>query len=609
MSDLDSSLPRAHGTEVKTFRARAWIRKAMVGSAVLTVVFALGLTAFSIYSLIEFERPVLSMVTGFLSAELAVALVLVAAAVYWARYWTEYRIVLNDESIAREGLPHLVDRKKRIPYVDIARVTHGMRNVLKIIPKEGDPLAVGLTGLDGEPLALLAALRERLPGDRFDPDLEASIFKGASPDRAGYIIGVGLILATAISIVGLSLRDRILERTAWHEIPGLEGDLRLEHVDTATDGSVWVLAEENSAGANDKILLIHLLPDGTTDTVGFSTSSAVREALDKALREGPFPIDSLALDSRNRPWVIIKETPGVFYFDEGAWSHLQAESGGPRFPITDLVRAGDYLWARMPESNALFRIDIKKSETAEMGPLSWEHEGEAIEFRPTKLRGSVGGGAVLLGEFSVGGHGLMALANDGSIGFTTPLIGAPSTPTWRARSATLDGEGRIHTVLTSRDVCVEGRRLIKVGVAQADTPWQWRDIVYPADCGADPVFDEIQVDHAGRVWIKPIDGGVLVFPGPSGDPIEEGVEPLATYSRDNSGFNDGSLVVAANGLVLGVNEWGPGLVALDARESALPMPLPGPIAWLLERPYILQLVVVLLMLPVLIANNRRNFKR
>jgi hypothetical protein len=143
----------------------------------------------------------------------------------------------------------------------------------------------------------------------------------------------------------------------------------------------------------------------------------------------------------------------------------------------------------------------------------------------------------------------------------------------------------------------------------ADANWVWRDLVYPADCLGDPSSDEIQVDFQGRVWVKPDEGDVIVFPGPDGATDGSGIDPIAVYSRDNSGYNEGKLVVGSNGTLLGVNGWSTDLVRLDARGERLPMPLPPWFAWYLEYPFVAQVAVLLLMLPFMLAVARRNLRR
>jgi hypothetical protein len=279
------------------------------------------------------------------------------------------------------------------------------------------------------------------------------------------------------------------------------------------------------------------------------------------------------------------------------------------FEITDLARAGEYMWARAPEHNALFRVDTGSLETLGMGPLSWEAYGEMVEIRPFQLTGSAENSAVLFGEYSFGRRGYMTLTTEGSIGFTTELLGAPDLDTWEARFARPDGRGQIHVLFSSPEVCVEGRRLIKMGTRLANANWVWRDLVYPASCLSDPRSDEIQVDVQGRVWIRPDEGNVIVFPSPDGGIDGSENDPIAVYSHDNSGFNEGKLVVGSDGSLLGVNGWRTALVRLDAGGERLPTPLPSWFAWYLEYPFVAQMAVLFLLLPFMIALGRRNFRR
>ena len=185
----------------------------------------------------------------------------------------------------------------------------------------------------------------------------------------------------------------------------------------------------------------------------------------------------------------------------------------------------------------------------------------------------------------------------------------PNPDTWDARFAKPDGLGQIHVLFSSREVCVEGRRLVKIGTRLANTNWVWRDLVYPADCLSDPRSDEIEVDVQGRFWVRPDEGDVFVFPGPDGATGGSELVPIAGFSRDNSGYSDGELVVGADGHLLGVNGWSTRLVWLDARGAQLPKPLPAWFAWYLEYPFVAQIGVMLLLLPLLIASARSNSRR
>lgn len=609
MNDPRPYEPPHSNAEPQVFRARASTRYAMVALAGLTIVFAISLAAFAVYSMIPFDGAVPPISIGFSISQVAVGLILVGSAVYWAQFWSKYSIVVGDDFMAREGLPHLVDRRRRIAYSDILRVTRGTRNILKIVPKDGNPLAVGLRGLEGDPTDLIVALRERLPENRFDAGLEASIFEKTASDRLGYIVSAGFILVTVGTFGAMFGREPVLERVAWLEVSGLPNGLRIGQVDTAGDGSIWMVAAGRFEGEEDDLGLVHVRPDGSIVSMAFSRTPALRGSLDRAAETGRAPVDSLAIDSYDRPWLVFRTDRAAYVLDGSEWRQVLATYGGVDFAITDLVRAGDFLWAMIPEHNSLFRIDPDSFEAVAMGPLSWDAESGAVELTATDLRGSADNGGVVFGELSPGRSVFLTLTGDGSIGFATDLLGAPGAATWHARSATPDGQGQFHVLYDSRDVCVDGRRLIHVGTTLADAEWEWREIVYPADCDIDPAFDEIHVDPLGRIWIRPNHGDVMVFPGAGSEDVTRTAEPLAVYSRDNSGYNDGDLVVGSGGHLLGVRGFRPELVALDIGGQQLPNPLPAWFAWYLEYPFVGQFAVLLLMLPLLIAIRRKNSRR
>jgi len=87
------------------------------------------------------------------------------------------------------------------------------------------------------------------------------------------------------------------------------------------------------------------------------------------------------------------------------------------------------------------------------------------------------------------------------------------------------------------------------------------------------------------------------------------IAPTAAFSRDYSGYNAGELVVGVDGHLLGVNGWSNHLVWLEARGLELPKPLPAWFAWYLEHPFVAQIGVMLLLLPLIIASARNNLGR
>ena len=594
--------------ETRVFRPKRMTRKLMIGSAIVTIVIIVGMVTISVFSYFRFGDLMDALFSGILLSGIAVGIALIAVMVYMALYWRKYAIVVGRTYIAREGLPHPVDRKQRIAYTEIIQVTHGERNVLKVIPRNGPALAANLRGLEGEPTDLIEALRERLPSQRFERDLESKISESSRIGRLGLGIFAVTMLLLAFSFGGIFLRDPILSRIAWSELGPIEEEIRVRAIETDDKGTIWVVSEGTEGDDASQVVLTRIQTDGEAESLELLSVPMLQSAFDET-DQPPFAIESLVVDPVGRPWLLFRGGKSVYFLDGEVWKEIPANYGELEFAITDLARAGDYLWARVPDRNGLFRINPRTLETTAMGPLQWKQGETTLELKPRSLRGSSQNGAVVFGTFSTGSAGLLVLDGDGAIFFTTAVPEAPTEPTWSARSAMVDNLGNIHVVYVSNEVCVADRRLIKVGTRLKNAEWVWRDLVYEADCDIGPRFDEIQIDALGKVWIRPEEGDVLVFEAASREGDRSDVHHLARYTSDNSGYNDGELAMGSDGHVYAVRRWDPKFVGLDAQGSEIPAPLPDAAAWILQYPFVLQFAAVLVLVPAAIALSRRNFGR
>ena len=580
----------------------------MIGSAIVTIAILIAMVTISVISFIRFGDLMDVLPSGVLLSGIAVGIAIIAVMVYQAFYWRKYAIVVGKTYIAREGLPHFVDRKRRIAFTEIIKVTHGDRNILKVVPRTGPALAANLRGLEGEPSDLIEALREKLPNQRFERDLDTKIFESGRMSRFGFGIFIIVMLLLAFSIGSIFLRDTILSRIAWYELGSIGEGMRVRAIETDDDGNVWVLGEVSERDDGSRVVLTRIQTNGETKRLEISSIPLLKGALDE-INQPPFAIESLVVDSAGRPWLHLRGGKSVYFLEDEEWTEIPATFGELEFSITDLARAGDYLWARVPDRNGLFRINPNTLETTAMGPLQWEQGETTLELKPRSLRGNSQNGALVFGTFSTGSAGLLVLDGDGEILFTTPVLEGPNGPTWSARSAMVDNLGHIHVVYDSNEVCVADRRMIKVGTRLNTTEWVWRDLIYEADCDIGARFDEVQIDALGKVWIRPTQGGVLVFEAASGGSARSEVDHLARYTADNSGFNEGELAMGSDGHVFAVRRWDPKLAALDVRGSNIPSPLPDAAAWILEYPFALQFAAILLLVPAAIFYSRRNFGR
>ncbi len=590
------------------FRPKRTTRYLFLAAAIVVAIVASGAIAFSVFLLVRFKDALASQFTGSLWIAMGIAMALIAGMVYLTAYWWKYSIVVGKTYIAREGIPHLAERRQKIAFTEINRITHGDRSVLKIVPWNGPAMSVNLSGLEGEPTALLDALRERIPGRRFERDLNSKIFESNRLNRTGVLIIAASLLIGGLPLAALYVRDPILADIAWFEVGPVDEGLRILKVETSSDGSVWLASERRGSRRDDELVLTRVQLNGEAESIEVSSVPVLFAALKEA---DPIPrvLDSFVVDSKDRPWLLFNGGKSAFVLDDSEWKEVLVAFGTESYEITNLVRAGNYLWARVPEREALLRIDDKTLELNLVGPLSTGEGDGAVELKPRKLRGTARNGAILIGEYSTGPTGLLYIDHEGTARFMTPPLGGPSESAWRARGAVADDFGRIHVYYSSREVCVAGRRMIKVGTRLENAEWVWRDLVYEADCDIDPIFDDIELDTTGRVWVRPENGDLLVFAAPSGDIDETAANYLTSYSRGNSGYNGGELFRGQDGHMLAIGGIKPQIMQIDAGGPELPLPLSRIAEEFLERPYLFQFAIVIIVLPFAVVAARRKFGR
>lgn len=590
------------------FRPKRTIRRVILASSVIGGVFVIGLIAFSLFLLVRYKDPGASLFTGSLWIDIAIALVISAGMSYMAVYWGRYAIVVGKTYIAQEGLPHLLAGSHSIAFTEIDRVAHGNGRLLKVVPLKGPTLAVNLNWLEGEPTELVNVLRERIPAQRFERDLESKIIESNRLNLVSAILIVATLAIVVLPLGALYVREPILANTAWFEVGPIDDGLRILEVETSSDGSVWLASEDRNSRRDDELILTHIRSGEEPERVEVSSNPLLARA-SKEADLMPNALDSLVADSKDRLWLLFNGGRSAFFLGDSGWSEVPITFGPESYEITDLVRAGNYLWARVPEREALLRIDDTTLELKLIGPLSTGEGDSAVELKPWRLRGSGSDGAILIGEYSTGPTGLLYINHDGRAEFMTHPVGGPSESIWRARGAVTDDFGRIHVYYSSREVCVAGQRMIKVGTRLENAEWVWRDLVYEADCDIDPIFDDIEFDTLGRVWVQAADRSPLVFTAPSGDLNEITADYITKYTRDNSGYNDGDLFMGQDGRVLAIRGFEPQVVHLDAGESLLPMPLPNILAWALDHPFAFQIAALIVVLPFIIIAARRNLER
>jgi hypothetical protein len=529
-------------------------------------------------------------------------LLLIPAAVYMVSYWWTYRITFGTESISREGVPHIIDRRVTIDYADIEQVTRGNRNVIKIVPREGRPLSTNVKELEGGPEPYLAILHERIPDDQFDPDLEAVLFETENRDRWNLALSIILFLVMIIGAGSLFLSEALLKNVAWTRQFELDREQRLRLAAAAPDGSIWMLVEGDQPNSEE---LMRVAGGEIVERMRLADIPIMEPIFD--LRDGVVSLGaSMTVDEIGRLWLNLSSNE-TYSWDGRQWSSARTASDSG-LSADELEYGAGAIWASLLGSSGLVEVD-PATGSSENYPLEFEFPEVSVEFSPYMINSAHDGGLVSAGNMNPGGLGLLYFASDGEPSLLTFIPKPESIEEWRLQHVAVDAEGQMHVLFQSSDVCADGIRRVRSGSRLVDTEWIWRDLAFEADCSGSANSDSLAVDPWGRTWVETFDSGVHVFESPSHGQFDEPIEPIVTYSHSNSGLPSPSEIQSDGGLMLAVRGFGGELASIDTTQGELPAPLPGPIAWFIGNSYIIYVLIIPIIAIMAWRQNKINFRR
>lgn len=546
-------------------------------------------------------------------ADVLLFLVLGSSITYGARYWWTYRIVLDQDGVSREGLWHPLDRKLRIPYGNIERITRGTRYVLRVIPRQGKVLATNVKILEEVPEGLIANLRARVGSEIVDTDLEHAILSKQSRDKRELVFVVASIGFLAVIMAGFFIQDQILALFAWQDV--VAGRRHVVAFDVGPDGTVWALTEGKLKRGELGLKL---------EVIGTPGRQSIELPLSGLAREVSHPydpvynnIEDIVADSRKRVWVLFEESGTLHYWEGTRWSRLRAADAEIQLTPTSIARVGEEVWVIRFASEGVLRIDSESLAVAPFSIHGVRYEGDpGVTLYPeTMIRGN-DGGVVMTGGLNLGYPGI---AHFNSEGANVQFFGLDESiplpdSSWNLIHGGTDRVGRLYAFYASKSGCSENTLSVIAGVQeQPGGEWKWGSLSRPLDCSKYWSLPSVAVDPHGRIWVEVNafeGGGVMVYEEGTIDGEQSGnVEPIRQYTEKNSHFIGEDLQVASDGHIYAIEPYAGNAVWIDASGDELPNPAPRFLVELLDKPYLVYIPYLAVAMLLTSANVRRNWSR
>src|SRR3990172_271044 len=548
-------------TGIAVSTAFFWFQVIFVMSTLFQQVsyLAMGLAAPSV--------PVASYVVGGIIAFVLVALV----AAYVIGYGWTYRIVLDEEGIAREGWPHVLRRKPRIQFEDIASVTYGTYSVIRVIPNRGRILTVNPRILEGATPGLIGELRSRLGIHRLAPDLEETILRRRAVDRLALLIGWTAIPTLLLMVWVIASRERVLSWFAWQDVGDDLGQVIA--MDTGPDGATYILAASPTMEDLFGLSLVRLDAEGTIRVQLPQPPEVFGPRGEPGM---PLVIHDMAVDQSGQVWVNEGFDSSLYVWDDESWTRIDPLPGTPTSTLFDLARVGDEIWGLPLSLGAIVHVQIDTGEGIAYGFTGWRDPlEESVEFYPARMYRASDGGLAVSGRFDSGADGIGHFASDGTgdllLQIDTSVLEAGHE--WRIRGGGTDASRNTYAVYAAIDGCRSSDGSLPVFVWNITTgEWRWSAVGNEVPCTEDPSLDSIAVDPRGRMWIQGSIAGaeqVRVYQRvDTNGGSDFGL--IRVYARDNSHYMGGELRTLRDGRIVAFPSNHEGAVFIDSSLERLP---------------------------------------
>ena len=608
----------SEGSKKKIYRPKRWARWLIVGLQALAWAAWVGIVGYLVVLLgpllpdllelfdDEIERYVLLAVL-FMAL---MTLIVTGTTVYVAAFWWTYRVELDDEEIARRGLPFPFSPRSTIRFQDIEYIRTATRYGLRIIPKQGKALALNLKMLEGGLAGLPPELLKRLPPDRVQPDLERAITEKRATDRLEPVVAIAGVVFLVVILASTAFGRQIRSAFAWPALIGWNTEVFA--VAVAPDGALWAMTEGDRQPGLLGIRLHRLVGDQATE---LQLPTDPEFPGDYHAFEGFLnPVSSMAVDSLGHVWVVFRRGDQVARWDGQGWQGFAVSALGDPPDIREVAQLGNEIWGFSRQRQIGFSIDPHTGEIRAFNFISLnENPDSALRINPTDMQPTVSGGLVVTGISSEGLPGIIYMTPGLTIDVMTTLEAYVELPdsSWSLDFGSADADGNLYAIFSSPNGCQDDEYTVLVGVLDRESEqWNTRKLTRTLDCSEIWSLPSFAVDPHRRIWVA-LDssegGGVMVYQ----PAVESGGQPdsggvIRTYTEHNSNYNGSPIRMARGGLIYAVDDNGSRAVAIDSAQADLPVPAPDWLATFWERPHFIFAAYLALMLFVTVRIARRN---
>ena len=503
---------------------------------------------------------------------------------YWVLFAWKDRLVISETHIERRGLHHIRIYRGPVRYEDVVRVRRGVYGTIVIERSQGRKFEIVPKVFEGGSEAILGELRKRIPAERFEVDLERSLYERTLWERRA---GIFFIVGGLIYLLGLfsdDLFDKVRQDFAWKtEIRAKMLAESIEDFALEADGSIWLLVQNRPGDYEDpQSYEVRHITASETETLRFPS-------IDVLFPEGPPEFGSshpsgITVTEEGVPRVIffLIETALIWTDNQWAWERPQpSELQLGRSYLDILLQSDDsQYWEKLAATHKV-QVTIPSSGVVEEVDLGPELDRYAVVFE-----GEPRGWTMVHLRSPERRLFLLAYRDDPSESsyFELEVEDLPLGEFWNLTDSTVGPDGSIYTLIRPFEYCINDIVTFFSGKLDPVTTegWIWRVLQYPQDC--DDVHDprEFVVDVRGRVWIQGwrqvVGYGPSVFDKPQSDPMD-----LILYTEDNSGFYmSHRLEVGPDERIWSLDMSGDALVWIDADVDNLQKPLPPWVAKLSE---------------------------
>ena len=493
---------------------------------------------------------------------------------YMAVFSSKDRIVISDTQIERTGLRNFMIYRGPVLFENLIKVARGSLSVVRIEQVDGKNFEFAPKAYEGGPDEILADLRQRIPADRFEDDLEKRLYQKTGREWRGPALMVVGALIFGLSSCAGDLYDEIRADHAWTaEVEA--GTLResIESFDLSPDGSLWILVQSSFGDYQDPLSYeVRHITDTGTKVLEFPPFEVLYPSGPPEIGRGQPSGIRLTPEGVPRVSMFLINSALIWTGNQWEWERPPTQERGPK-PL-EILLAGDHgdYWEQLvfSESASVSIPSTGSTETIDLGP---EMEEYAIVFKAEPRGWKL---ARLRTEDRR--TFLLAFREDPEEGQWIEIESdiLPLSESRGLLDYTVGPDGSLFALLSDWDFCESDVVTFYAGKLTPSEAggWTWRALQYQQDCNEVQDPRDFLVDARGRIWIEgwnqvaAFDEGVFDSPEIIND-------PEILYTEDNSGyFMSHTLRIGPDERLWSLDMSGDVLVSIDPDVDELPAPLP-----------------------------------